>query len=1650
MEGNHLETSSLDAWELSKENVLPLKQGRKITNLTAALQPQNVDRQQQLILQRQGFETELRAYAGDDPLDPWVRYIQWTEQNFPQGGKDSHLGILMQKCLIQFKHDDRYKQDPRYVAIWLKMAQSESESLEIYKFMQANQIGTQLTIFYEAWAWELEQLGNTKKADMIYKEGLSLNAQPRDRLERSLIEFQSRVGRATMHQLQEGMMNPSAAEDQRIKLGDLRARGKYQKVGPNRTGAATLSSRGGLGVAPAPLQQRGNKISIFCDDDANAAGGLPSSKPAASSEWQHLPSRSEAQKENTQAAGQWKGQRLPQRNIPGMTFQEVGSLSKPSFDVHVDANAEQITTPHKPVEMGHQVLSERKPSKPANVLQQFQKESSNDNSRVMYCKHLIYGGAREMSFEELRAIKHSNKRKERELQAKEAAIRQREEMLLKKQEEQQDMFVKFQEELQQQRMMHQQLIDMLIKQKQEPGAQPDSSSGQLQQAQHPSQVLGNQPPTSQPPPQIPPTSMQQYLAPPTSTQHQLHPQPPAQALTQPMQQQQHVLPSQAPPVSAQPPSCIPEQDVPMETGHGIPGGPFEEQQKAPCADQASPQQPMDTLANNHVPKGRTRSNSGDSTFACTQQLVFDDLTATAVSGGFNIFCDREQTQAPKSTTCQSAGSFGPVSQPATVTANTLSGTQSLSVANAAPSTTILTETIHCRPDTVTPNQSIYLNTSADPNTTATDNKTPLANLSASSSNKTPSSTSAAAGAHYLSNRLSSIRTPKGLTAPSPTINTKEALGVINAMLNSSLESNMFGLGDLSIRDVPSQDKEFEMEFANTETKDEDNEKMKTGFIFEDNSSAFTQVGGFAGHGIVPRRQPLAVRPAVTLLQQPTLPPASSTAHTGGRVPFGERKPLMASTVPGYPQPCSVSSAAPSSLTAAPATDMDAHCSSGIPVYDENVDVRGGGEKIKIFEDEPGNTKENTPPSDYRQEEMKREMAGILQSSKSIPFEPLEDDVPAAESAMVTDAGNASHQLMAPPADPLASSQHMNATLAPSSGNHSFEVAARMASTPFNNASQYGQLSFIPPMSTIKPREVEQTLLGASLGPVTEGLSHQVPTETRPIPGAGSVSGSGLASRVVAHPVNDSFEKTEYTANHSGGPLSPIMETSNENVRSSASSSSSSSNSHTSLECSHPPASASCAEDKPEPTPVPTASGFSIHVDQDEPMVSDAQPQEQLPPPSPVAPHSMLGAPLQHEASMLDRSQHSRMEGPQDESTRRVSLLQKDDLPALECSFIPDRTLVDVSAVLEQSMMAAATGVEESPDFKDPFNFQLQSSLLANLSKPLTMYKGFYQHEQEMPDIQPGLAVNFGDEINVYNVNKKVGEGAFATIYLAGCLDAQDITDLDYEDRKVVLKVQRPPCPWEFYIVKELHARLSRLPSQVDVRPCLMSADCAHVYADSSCLVTEYHRNGTLLDFINTVRSVSGDAMQENWVILFTIEILQIVDFMHRCNIIHGDIKPDNFLIANFAVSDNVTCSHDTSNLLKLIDMGRSIDMRLFPEGTTFTAKCNTSGFNCTEMQSGRPWTYQVDYYGIAGTVHCLLFGSYMKVYQEGGQWKMTSNIHRRARANWKHFFHTLLNVPSCDPADQPSLADLRRGLEQLVNLPLDKGRMKMNMEIMLT
>lgn len=49
-----------------------------------------------------------------------TRYIKWTEQTFPQGGKDGNLSAVLERAIQALNEQQRYYQDPRYLSLWLK------------------------------------------------------------------------------------------------------------------------------------------------------------------------------------------------------------------------------------------------------------------------------------------------------------------------------------------------------------------------------------------------------------------------------------------------------------------------------------------------------------------------------------------------------------------------------------------------------------------------------------------------------------------------------------------------------------------------------------------------------------------------------------------------------------------------------------------------------------------------------------------------------------------------------------------------------------------------------------------------------------------------------------------------------------------------------------------------------------------------------------------------------------------------------------------------------------------------------------------------------------------------------------------------------------------------------------------------------------------------------------------------------------------------------------------------------------------------------------------------------------------------------------------------------------------------------------------
>ncbi|NXT51100.1 BUB1 kinase, partial [Pluvianellus socialis] len=320
--------------------------------------------------------------------------------------------------------------------------------------------------------------------------------------------------------------------------------------------------------------------------------------------------------------------------------------------------------------------------------------------------------------------------------------------------------------------------------------------------------------------------------------------------------------------------------------------------------------------------------------------------------------------------------------------------------------------------------------------------------------------------------------------------------------------------------------------------------------------------------------------------------------------------------------------------------------------------------------------------------------------------------------------------------------------------------------------------------------------------------------------------------------------------------------------------------------------------------------------------------------------------------------------------------------------------------------------------ENPWDTELICKFLSELPKPLHTCANYFEWKSILPSIRLKAELSLGS--SSFHVDCLVGEGAFAQVYQASILDASNPRN----NQKVIFKVQKPANPWEFYIATQLVERLN--PS---IHHLYIHFYSAHFFQNGSILVGELYNYGTLLNAINIYKKLPERVMPQALVIYFAVKILYMVEELHSCKIIHGDIKPDNFILGEFL--DNDTCDIDgLSHGLTLIDLGQSIDMKLFPEGTAFTARCETSGFQCIEMLTQKPWNYQTDYFGIAATVYCMLFGTYMQVKNENGIWKPEGTFRRLANADlWKEFFETMLNIPNCHSL--PSLGALRKSLKDL-------------------
>jgi checkpoint serine/threonine-protein kinase len=319
---------------------------------------------------------------------------------------------------------------------------------------------------------------------------------------------------------------------------------------------------------------------------------------------------------------------------------------------------------------------------------------------------------------------------------------------------------------------------------------------------------------------------------------------------------------------------------------------------------------------------------------------------------------------------------------------------------------------------------------------------------------------------------------------------------------------------------------------------------------------------------------------------------------------------------------------------------------------------------------------------------------------------------------------------------------------------------------------------------------------------------------------------------------------------------------------------------------------------------------------------------------------------------------------------------------------------------------------------NPVDESIRNTILQEIQPPLDSYDGYFAdteavsgkaleiqkytkavkkikgnaQDKTITNLAAPPKLIFDGSDRTFTIKKELGAGAFAPVYLIESTPKDEEQDenapvkmgkgeFGLKRRSLeALKMEEPPTPWEFYIMRQAKRRLgvSRASDSI------IHAYEMHVFRDECYLIEEFRDQGTLLDLVNLARAENG-VMDEQLAMFFTVELFRTVEALHAKGIIHGDLKADNILVRFDTLQkgewDSVYQRDGRDGWaakgISLIDFGRGIDMKVFQPDVQFIADWDTTEADCAEMREMRPWTYQLDYHGLAGIVHNLLFGKYI-------------------------------------------------------------------------
>ena len=306
---------NFDVIETQKENIQSLPGGRSAKALASMFSPALgekphtptftlTDTRNLNDLVRQGFEEEIISISeSDDPLDIYDRYVKWTLDAYPsaQATPQSQLLSLLERATKAFLTSSHYKNDPRYLKLWLHYIRFFSDApRETFAFLARHNIGEGLALFYEEFAAWLEGAGRWIQAEEVYKTGIDREARPVERLMRKFREFNVRF--ADRPQNDEEPHSPAIPTVRPVLAA---------KVDPFATSSSPPMDPQAVRSVPAiggPSSRPRQKLSIF--SDADAPSSVKETLDAKTRGWENIDPKGNRKKENVIEARPWAGEVL--------------------------------------------------------------------------------------------------------------------------------------------------------------------------------------------------------------------------------------------------------------------------------------------------------------------------------------------------------------------------------------------------------------------------------------------------------------------------------------------------------------------------------------------------------------------------------------------------------------------------------------------------------------------------------------------------------------------------------------------------------------------------------------------------------------------------------------------------------------------------------------------------------------------------------------------------------------------------------------------------------------------------------------------------------------------------------------------------------------------------------------------------------------------------------------------------------------------------------------------------------------------------------------------------------------------------------------------------------------------------------------------